>query len=173
MRILILFAGLFFSIASFADDFVLKSSAFSDNAKLPAAYTCDGENVSPELSWTNTPNGTKSFTLVLTDPDAPQGTFYHWILYNIPSDTQSLARSIEILPGDTLLGKNSTGQTNYFGACPPQGTQHHYIFTLYALDISLNVTAGMDGPSLLATIKNHILKTTTLTALYQRIEKKT
>src|SRR5579863_6365246 len=103
-KIILFLTTLFFSISSIASDFVLKSSAFSNQKKLPVEYTCDGENVSPQLSWTGAPKETKSFALILSDPDAPQTTFYHWILYNIPADTKELARGVEILPGDALIG---------------------------------------------------------------------
>ena len=146
-----------------AGNFSISTSAFSNNGIIPVTYTCDGDDVAPQLNWSNPPGNTKSFALILSDPDAPGGEWDHWILYNIPADTTSLNDS---LPAGTLVGKNSWGAARYNGPCPPKGSKHHYYFTLYALDGMLNLPAGASGQNVRHAIKNHVLQKTQLMAMF-------
>lgn len=161
----------FLTHSAFAEDFSLKTSAFSNPGTIPELYTCDSDGQSPDLSWKNSPNKTKSFALIMSDPDAPNGTFYHWILYNIPSDTKQLTRNMKQFPGSTLIGNNSFNTLGYKGPCPPKGVIHRYVFTLYALDSQLNLAAGMDATTVLNALKNHTLKQTQIMGTYSRHSK--
>lgn len=143
MRAITFLTLLFFSVTAFAENFSLQSSAFSRNKKIDKVYTCEGNNISPAIFWKNEPANTKSFALILSDPDAPGGVFYHWILFNIPNTVHALSENIQTLPAGTLILKNSFGNAAYNGPCPPKGAAHHYVFTLYALDdnLSENITS--------------------------------
>lgn len=134
----------------------LSSSSLDPNTAIPVLYTCDGKNISPALTWSGTPAGSKSFTLVIADPDAPGGTFYHWIVFNLPITTTVLEDN-SLLPNGAMLGKNSWGNMQYKGPCPPRGTTHHYIFTIYALDTLLNIPFGSKFETLNAAMAGHIL----------------
>lgn len=114
---------------------IIHSDSFTDNGKIPAKYTCDGENISPQLSFANIPPEAKSLVLVVDDPDAPGGTFTHWILYNIDPSVTSLTEN-DTSPAASP-GLNSYGSTSYRGPCPPKGTIHRYFFKLYALSTIL------------------------------------
>jgi Raf kinase inhibitor-like YbhB/YbcL family protein len=132
----------------------LKSDAFVSGQSIPAKYSCIGKNISPALTWSNAPTGTQSFALIVDDPDAPMGTWVHWVLYNIPSTTTSLEESADT--GALSVGKNSSGKMRYDGPCPPSGT-HRYFFKLYALDSSLSLSPGATKEQLLDAMKGHIL----------------
>lgn len=147
--------------------FVLSSSAFSDGGVIGEKYTykmgrqCSGENYSPPLEWKGTPPGTQSLLLTMIDPDG--GNWVHWILANIPADTTSLPEKI----GGPLVGvpgRNDFGETGYGGPCPPSGT-HRYVFTLYALDTTLDVKSGVTLKTLIPYYKDHILGKSVLTGL--------
>lgn len=146
----------------------LTSTAFAEGELLDPKYTGDGENISPPLEWQEAPVGTKSFALIYDDPDAPNGTWVHWILYNLPANTISLAEGIQELSEDTKIGINTSLEAKYSGAYPPSGT-HRYIFHLYALDIMLNLEQTVDSASLKQAISGHILETATLMGRYSRI----
>jgi Raf kinase inhibitor-like YbhB/YbcL family protein len=150
------------------DSFKIESPVAADQGALPELYTCDGKNISPKISWSGKPAHTKTMALIVSDPDAPDGTFYHWILYNLPPHTQGLDEDFIQLPGGTQSGRNSFGNTSYNGPCPPAGSSHHYIFTLYALDKKLNLPIGIEAPALLEAMRNHILDKTTFVAVYTR-----
>lgn len=143
----------------------LTSEVFQNGKNIPLEYTCDGKDVSPPLSWQNAPNNTKSFVLIMDDPDAPQGTWDHWVLFNIPSQTKQLAEGAEPLPIGTHLGKNSWGKQEYGGACPPAGI-HRYYFKLYALDTMLNLPNGAIKAQIEQAMQGHILAQTTLMGRY-------
>src|SRR5512143_456320 len=123
--------------------FTLTISAFAEGGLIPAKFTCEGANVSPELRWNDAPAGTRSFALIVDDPDAPVGTFTHWVLFDIPADRAALAMGTGAIG---VPGKNDFGRAGYGGPCPPRGHgPHRYYFTLYALDIaSLKLKAGAD-----------------------------
>jgi Raf kinase inhibitor-like YbhB/YbcL family protein len=144
----------------------LTSPAFSHNEAIPTKYTCDGENVSPVLSWSDAPSGTNSFALIVDDPDAPAKTWVHWILFNIPDTTKALFENTNV--GPFIQGATDfDGKQGYGGPCPPSGT-HHYHFTLYALDTLLDLPAGASKEALLNAMHGHILEKTTLIGTYQR-----
>lgn len=137
--------------------FQLLSTTFEPNATVPTtmvAKDCGGQNVSPQLHWSGAPKGTKSFALVVHDPDAPRpGGFYHWVVQAIPATASS-------------IDAGTTKFSGYYGPCPPPGKVHHYNFTLYALDETIDGT-DLDAQQLQQRIKGHILAQTTLTGLYQ------
>ena len=132
----------------------LKSDAFASGQSIPAKYTCTGKNFSPALTWSNAPADTQSFALIVDDPDAPMGTWVHWVLYNIPSGTTSLSEATDA--GGLSVGKNSSNHMSYDGPCPPSGT-HRYFFKLYALDTTLSLSPGATKQQLLDAMKGHIL----------------
>lgn len=141
------------------------SSAFQDGANIPEQYSCKGQDISPPLAWSGAPANTKSFALICADPDAPAGTWYHWVLYNIPANTKEIIENQT--PEGALVGKNSWGNTSYQGPCPPSGT-HHYIFTLYALDTILNLNSAPDAKGLENAMKGHILQSSKITGLFTK-----
>ncbi len=142
----------------------LTSPAFSHNGAIPAQYTCEGADISPALQWTAAPKGTKSFVLIVDDPDAPGKVWVHWILFNIPVNVNNLT---ENMPSNTFTqgATDFNGAAHYGGPCPPSGN-HRYHFTLYALDTMLDLPAGTSKRQLLAAIRSHILEETTLIGTY-------
>ena len=149
----------------------LTSSAFSHGGEIPTKYTCEGEDLSPALSWSGAPSGTKSFAMIVDDPDAPdpmapQMVYVHWVLHNIPVNTTSLPENATKsgLPADVVQGMTDFGKKEYGGPCPPIGT-HRYFFKLYALDTELNLSAPTK-PDLLAAIEGHILAEIQLMGTY-------
>jgi Raf kinase inhibitor-like YbhB/YbcL family protein len=132
----------------------LTSDAFANGQSIPAKYACVGKNISPALAWNEPPAGTQSFALIVDDPDAPMGTWVHWVLLNIPVDTRSLQENMDA--NAMSIGKNSSGNMRYDGPCPPSGT-HRYFFKLYALDSTLSLSPGATKEQLLTAMKGHIL----------------
>lgn len=150
--------------------FELTSTAFSHKGSIPTKYTCDGKDISLPLKWRDPPPGTKSFALIADDPDAPVGTWVHWVLYNLPAETRALPEAVPPeaeLPDGSRHGKNSWGRKSYGGPCPPSGT-HRYFFKLYALDTVLDLAAGASKRKLLKAMKGHILAQTELIGKYSR-----
>ncbi|MEB3182529.1 MAG: YbhB/YbcL family Raf kinase inhibitor-like protein [Nostocaceae cyanobacterium] len=148
----------------------LESTAFKSDSLIPSKYTCDGEDISPALSWSEPPSGTKSLALIVDDPDAPGKTFVHWVLYDIPATARSLPENVAAvnnLPNGTLQGKNDFGKLGYGGPCPPGGT-HRYFFKLYALDKKLDLESGATKAQVLVTMDGHILASAELMGGYQR-----
>lgn len=151
----------------------LSSPAFRAGQPIPPQYTCDGEDSSPPLEWGEPPEGTRSFALIMDDPDAPAGTWVHWVVYNLPAEVRELpegasrARASEFsLPQGALQGKTSFNRTDYGGPCPPSG-QHRYFFRLYALDFTFE-DSTLDKNALLKAMKGHILAQGELMGVYQR-----
>lgn len=144
----------------------LTSSAFYHNGMIPSSYTCDGANISPELQWTDIPEGTKSLALIVDDPDAPAKVWVHWIVFNIPVTITRLEKNADIT---AFVGgaTDFNGAQKYGGPCPPSGT-HHYRFTLYALNIMLDLKAGVSKEQVLSAMNGHILDQTTLIGGYQK-----
>jgi Raf kinase inhibitor-like YbhB/YbcL family protein len=143
-----------------ADTLQLSSASFQADAAIPAKYTCDGEDVSPALLWNDPPPATRSFALVMDDPDAPNGTVVHWLVYGIPADTHGLQEGVprdKKLRDGTLQGRNSHGKIGYSGPCPPHGAVHHYFFKLYALDDMTKLKPMATKPDLEQAMKGHIL----------------
>ncbi|MGO9119629.1 MAG: YbhB/YbcL family Raf kinase inhibitor-like protein [Desulfomonilaceae bacterium] len=148
----------------------VKSTAFQDGAMIPKLYTCDGQDISPPLSWSGVPADAKSIALIMDDPDAPRGTWVHWVLFNIPPDTKSLAENIPrtaSLPNGAKHGKNSWPKLGYGGPCPPGGT-HRYYFKVYALEVVLNLNTGITVAQLLKAMEGHILAQGQLMGRYTR-----
>lgn len=147
----------------------LHSSAFKEGETIPQEYTCEGEKKSPPLSWSNVPEGTKSFVLICDDPDAPHGTWDHWIVMNIPASVKTLETNLQVLPQGAFSGLNSWNKHGYGAPCPPQG-QHRYIFHLYALDVILRPNQNMKKSDVHEAMKGHILEKTQLTGVYRKGE---
>jgi Raf kinase inhibitor-like YbhB/YbcL family protein len=148
--------------------FALASATFRPNTTLPvsAVYNkCGGANISPEMHWSGAPSGTRSFALIAYDPDATGG-WYHWVVYNIPAATNRLSLGVRLPLSE--LGATSFNQLAYGGPCPPPGKVHHYIFTLYALNVSRVGRTGMTGPRAESAIRKHTLARATITGLYAR-----
>ena len=148
----------------------LKSSAFSQGEAIPSKYTCDGEDVSPPLAWTEPPPGTKSLALISDDPDAPVGTWVHWVVYNLPPSTRQLPEAFPTdgqLPDGTRQGKTDFGRTGYGGPCPPSGT-HRYFFKLFSLDATLSLPPGSTAKQLENAMQGHILAEAQLMGTYRR-----
>lgn len=151
--------------------FKLYSDVFPAEQPIPVRFTCDGQNLSPKLSWHDTPAGTRSLALIVDDPDAPKGTFTHWLVYNIPPHIHDLPEGTpgtDYLPQGALQGKNDFGDMSYGGPCPPKGAAHHYQFTLYALDIPLTLGAGASVEKLRDAMRGHILGEARMRGTYQR-----
>jgi len=142
----------------------LTSPAFEHNQNMPPEYTCDGQDISPELNIEDVPSNAKSLVLINDDPDAPVGTWDHWIVFNIPPTTKKISKGEE---PKGLGGKNGWGRTGYGGPCPPSGT-HRYFFKLYALDTELDLPEGAPKKDIEATMEGHIIDKTELIGLYKR-----
>jgi hypothetical protein len=150
--------------------FKLTSTAFAAGEKIPRKYTCDGDDISPPLQWTDAPPNTQSFALISDDPDAPVGTWVHWVLYNVPGTTTTLPEAVpkqDELADGSRHGRSSWGRSAYGGPCPPGGT-HRYFFKLYALDVVLDLAPGAGKEQLLQAMQGHILAQTELMGLYSR-----
>jgi Raf kinase inhibitor-like YbhB/YbcL family protein len=148
----------------------IKSSAFGSGEMIAAKYTCDGADFSPPLEWTGSPTGTKSFALICDDPDAPMGTWVHWVIYDIPPTATMLAEGItreKDLPGGGTQGSNDFRKIGYGGPCPPGGT-HRYFFKLYALDAVLGLKPGITKDQLLKAMRGHILAEAQIMGTYRR-----
>jgi Raf kinase inhibitor-like YbhB/YbcL family protein len=151
--------------------FELTSTAFTQGEPIPVKYSCDGEDISPTLAWGDPPEGTQSFVLIMDDPDAPGGTWDHWIVFNIPAEVRELPENMPagMKFGDVAatFGKNSWGRSDYGGPCPPGGT-HRYFFKLYALDKTLSLDESADKGQMLVAMEGHILAETELMGTFAR-----
>lgn len=141
----------------------ITSPDFKNNEFIPVKFTCEGEDVNPALIIENIPDGTKSLALIMDDPDAPMGTWVHWVVYDIPPVKRIEENSI---PGKQ--GSNNSGVENYGGPCPPRGPAHRYFFKIYALDKQLGLSAGADKKTLERGMQGHILDKAELVGLYKR-----
>lgn len=148
---------------------ILTSPAFGSDAAIPVCHTCDGEDVSPPLSWDGAPESAASLALICDDPDAPMGTWDHWLVFNISPDVKGLKEGAgaDKLPGQALHGRNSWRNNAWGGPCPPSGT-HRYFFRLYALDIVLELSAGASKAELIEAMDGHILERAELMGTYAR-----
>jgi hypothetical protein len=149
----------------------LRSTAFSRGGTIPAQFTCSGDNISPALFWSQPPAGTQSFALVMDDPDAPAGTWVHWVVYNLPASTRLLPSHVPV--GDTIKGGGGQGvndfpQTGYGGPCPPPGKPHRYFFHLFALDTILALRAPVRRQGLDAAMQGHVLAQAELMGTFGR-----
>ena len=148
----------------------VKSAAFEPGAEIPAAYTCEGENVSPPLTWEGAPSGTVTLALICDDPDAPMGTFSHWVICDMPPETAALPEAVpagEQLAEGGRQGRNGFGDNGYGGPCPPSG-EHRYRWTVYALDTTLLLDADATRGDLLEAMEGHVLATGQLVGRYQK-----
>ena len=153
-----------------AGKFTIASAAFKEGEMIPQEYTADGQNISPPLKWESAPAQTKSFALIADDPDAPMGTWVHWVIFNIPPTTTGLPENVPTknsLPDGALQGKNDSREIGYDGPSPPSGT-HRYFFKLYALDTMLKLSSGISKRELLKAMEGHILAQAQLTGKYSR-----
>lgn len=149
----------------------LTSSAFQNGGDIPRNHTCDGTDLSPPLRWENPPAGTKSFALIVDDPDAPVGTWVHWVIYDLPATTTELTEGTpasESLANRAKQGINDFRKVGYGGPCPPPGPAHRYFFKLYALDTQTNLKPRSTKQQLLDAIKGHILAEAQLMGRYRR-----
>lgn len=146
------------------------SAAFDDAETIPAKYTCDGENVSPAIQWSDVPAGARSVALICDDPDAPKKDFTHWVLYNVLPEMRTLPEHLpprNELPDGGRQGTNDFGKVGYGGPCPPSGT-HRYRFTLYALDTKLGVPPASPRKDVDKAMQGHVIETAQLTGIYAR-----
>jgi len=154
--------------------FTLTSSAFESNGRIPKRYTGEGEDISPPLAWSDPPDGTQAFALVCDDPDAPVGTFDHWLIWNLPADARELPEGVPTTAtveglGGAAQGKSGFGKVGYGGPMPPPGHgDHHYHFRLYALDAPLDLDPGAEKRALEQAMEGHVLGQAELTGLYSR-----
>ena len=152
--------------------FILASAAFQDGAGIPVKYTCDGVDVSPPLSWSGAPAGTRGFALIVDDPDAPAGTWVHWVVYNLPAAVSELPENIAKVESLDLdgarQGRNDFRRPGYGGPCPPPGPAHRYFFKLYALAAPLTLKAGAQKRDVEAAMEGHVLATVQLMGTYAR-----
>jgi Raf kinase inhibitor-like YbhB/YbcL family protein len=143
----------------------ITSTAFKEGDTIPRIYTCDDQNVSPPLSWSGVPQGSISLVLIMDDPDAPSGTFDHWILYNLPPDLTALSQDNHTIGTE---GKNGFGRVGYGGPCPPRGSNHRYMIKMYALDTDLVLKSGSTKAQVESAIQGHILAQGQLMVRYGR-----
>ena len=151
--------------------FSISSPSFSQGSEIPRKFTCDGADVSPELTWTGPPAGTQSFALIADDPDAPVGTWTHWVLYDLPAPTATLAEGVskvDEVPTGGRQGRNDFRKIGYGGPCPPPGKPHRYFFKLYALDRMLNLKPGSSKQDVEQAMQNHILGKAEVMGTYRR-----
>jgi Raf kinase inhibitor-like YbhB/YbcL family protein len=149
----------------------LTTTAFREGETIPKRYTADGADLSPPLQWGKPPDLTQSFALLCEDPDAPRGTWVHWVLFNLPPDSRSLDEGVPAqkeLPDGSRQGKNDFGKIGYGGPAPPRGKPHRYFFKLYALGTLLELPAGATRPEVLAAMTGHVLAEGELMGKYGR-----
>jgi len=149
----------------------IRSPAFEHNKYIPSKYTCQGEDISPALTWNNPPEGTKSFAIISDDPDAPMGTWVHWVIYDLEPSLKGLPENVpkdEVLGNGGKQGMTDFGVVGYGGPCPPPGKPHRYFFKIYALDKKLGIPAGATKEELLQAMSGHVLEENELVGLYKR-----
>jgi Raf kinase inhibitor-like YbhB/YbcL family protein len=147
----------------------ISSSAITPGLSMPIRFTCEGENVSPPLHWSDVPSEAKTLALIVDDPDAPNGTFTHWVVFNIPVEMNSLDQNFSKLDLDhnvAIQGKNDRGKIGYFGPCPPKGETHRYHFRLYALNNRLDLAPGTTRDQVTTAMEGHILEEVDLIVPY-------
>ncbi|MBW3557158.1 MAG: YbhB/YbcL family Raf kinase inhibitor-like protein [Actinobacteria bacterium] len=144
----------------------LTSEAFGEGAQIPERFSCEGENVSPPLAWSNLPDGAVELALVMTDPDAPGATFYHWIMVGIPASATSLGEGE--VPEGAVEAESSSGKASYIGMCPPDGSTHRYVFTIYALNSRVEVPAVQPPEATVAAIEDAAVARGMLTGRFSR-----
>jgi Raf kinase inhibitor-like YbhB/YbcL family protein len=171
----VVFVSLLFSFSCFCEkggtmSIAIESPAFAQNQAIPSKYTCNGPDVSPPLAWKNIPDKTQSIVLICDDPDAPGGTWVHWVCYDIPASVTTLPEGIlkiDSLPGGGKQGITDFGGIGYGGPCPPSGT-HRYFFKVYALDRMLGVPAGKSKKDIERAMKGHVVAQGQLIGMYSK-----
>jgi Raf kinase inhibitor-like YbhB/YbcL family protein len=151
--------------------FVLTSSRLKENGTIEKKYTCDGDDISIPLQWSDPPPGTKSLALIADDPDAPSKTWVHWVLYDLPAEARELPEGVppsRVLDSGARQGINDFRRLGYGGPCPPPGTPHRYVFTLYALDRRVGLEPAATKQDLLRAMKGHTLSQAQLTGTFKR-----
>jgi Raf kinase inhibitor-like YbhB/YbcL family protein len=166
------FLLILFTSQAIAADFALKSKDFKNEADIPGKYTCEGENISPELAWSGAPEGTKSFAVIVDDPDAPdpakpEKIVTHWVIYNLPKTVHTLPAGDTKLPKGAMQGMNEESEPKYMGPCPPIG-RHRYHFKIFALDINPHFFARPSKADLEKSIAGHILAQSELVGTYAK-----
>lgn len=152
---------------------VLSSGAFAAGGAIPARHSCDGQNASPALAWSGVPAGTVAYALIVDDPDAPGGTWVHWVLYNLPGTQAALPEAVPTTDrlaglGGALQGRNDFRRIGYGGPCPPPGRAHRYFFRLFALNAALSLAAGATRQEVERAMAGHVLAEATLMGTYAR-----
>ena len=153
------------------DAFSIRAEAFNPGGDIPRKFSCQGSDTSPALVWTDPPAGTQSIVLIVDDPDAPAGTWVHWVLYDLPPSARRLREALPPtaeVAGGGRQGANDFGKTGYGGPCPPPGKPHRYFFKLYALDSTLNLKAGATKADVEQAMKGHVLAKTEVMGRYAR-----
>ena len=151
-------------------EITITSTAFTHGGMIPREYTCDGRDISPSMAWAGVPEGTKSLAIICEDPDAPMGTWVHWVLFNIPATVNALPKSMttdKVLENGARHGINDFRKFGYGGPCPPGGT-HRYYFKIYALDTELTQEPGLTKAKLLKAMDGHIMAEGQLMGRYKR-----
>jgi len=150
--------------------FNVVSSSFKHNERIPVQYTCDGLDISPHLKWENPPAQIEEQALIMYDPDAPIGIFYHWLLYGIKPDLRELPENVpkQVMTNYGVQGVNDFGKVGYGGPCPPPGRPHRYVFLILGLDRKLDLPAGLRPRQLLNAVKDHIVAYGAIIGLYGR-----
>jgi len=159
------------AVGSDSTSLTLTTKAFQANGPIPQPYSCEGPDISPELDWSNAPAKTRSFALILEDPDAPGGTWVHWVVYDLPAGAHHLQAGIprrDDIEGGGRQGDNDFGRVGYNGPCPPPGPPHRYFFRLYSLDTVLNLRGRVQKIAAEQGMKGHVLAQTELMGTYQR-----
>ena len=149
----------------------LSSTAFTEGASIPAKYTCDDKNVSPPLKWSGIPVGAKALALIVDDPDAPGGTWVHWVLYDLPATVSELAEDVaksQYVAAGAKQGLNDFRHLGYGGPCPPPGKPHRYFFRLYALDAPLDLKPGLTKKDVERAMEKHVMGQAQLMGSYKR-----
>lgn len=159
------FSGSEYNLSPMKEGNMKLLSEFENNGKIPSKYTCDGENLAPELTVSAIPVGTKSLVLIVDDPDAPMGTFVHWVLFNLPKHTIKINN--KLLPPGVKQGLTDFGKIGWGGPCPPSG-EHRYFFKIYAIDKILDLQNGCTKAQVERSIQGHIIEKAELIGLYKR-----
>src|SRR3989442_231022 len=162
------FAG---SVCAGSSGLSIQSADFVANGPIPIAYTCSGDDKSPALAWSGVPAATKAMALIVRDPDAPMGSYVHWVIYNLPANASRLPAAVPTtatLDNGAVQGANGSGKSGYQGPCPPPGPTHHYHFRLYALDGKLNLAADANAAAVEEAIKGHVLASADLVGTFAR-----
>jgi Raf kinase inhibitor-like YbhB/YbcL family protein len=163
--------GAAMSHSVYAGDLNIASPAIADGARIPSHYTCTGADQSPALGWSGAPAATRSFALIVEDPDAPGGTFIHWVAYNLPASATGLPEGtprVPALDGGGRQGINGFGRIGYNGPCPPPGRPHHYHFRIFALDSMLKIGARANATALKDAMGEHVIATAEFVGIFSR-----